>query len=604
MIEIKNLSRKFDYTVLDQINLTFEEGKIYVLKGISGCGKTTLLNIISGIDLGYEGELFIDDIERKAMNKEQDLLYRNSLGYMMQKSLLFSHMKVDENLTFIDNQINKVKMYADKFGVSKLLKKKPNELSGGEKQRVSLIRALLSNNKIIIADEPTSSLDEENALAFVEHLTSINVKDKIIIIASHKTIYDKLADEIIELELGKVKEIHKNENVKVEENVEENVRERILSDDKTFFLKNRKKSSKLISLFMIVLFTFLLVTLSFKLNIHEAYIQKSINNNKYQMIDINSSQLDEYKDIIEETFGNYTLQEPFYKMYSLLDEEDSHLSLEKNLLAGKFPETPREVLVNEEFLSMEYSGMKLDKIIGKKIKIKDKPFTISGIVGCKDKKDKQFLYQENIYYKEIKLDENSNRSAVFVPYVTMKKLGEKENGDSVLVKLKDDEILGLYMKRSHVNVLNLEVFSNTYGERLYYDQRVITDFNFYANAGVLCFIVFGILSMMFISNQINLELFYRKKEIGYLQLFHLTKLEIGFVFTCQYLFNIVFLFVLSSGVYGLVMYEIYQYTGLNLMLSIPLLLIALLFIICYCIIIVCLPLRKILKKDVMTLIRE
>ena len=170
MIQLQNITKKFDREVLKNVTLQFEEGNIYVLKGISGSGKTTLLNILSVLDTHYNGTYLFDHINVKKANKQKRKMIASQISYVFQKSLLFKNLTVKENLLFIKNDESKILDYAKIFQVTDLLNKKVESLSGGEKQRIALIRALLLDSKLLLLDEPTSSLDPKNSLLFAQTL--------------------------------------------------------------------------------------------------------------------------------------------------------------------------------------------------------------------------------------------------------------------------------------------------------------------------------------------------------------------------------------------------------------------------------------------------
>ena len=148
-IRLENLNKSFDgRPVLKDITYTFESGKLYVIKGVSGCGKTTLLNILGKVDTEYEGICETGGV-RTAM--------------IFQKSLLLGGLTVRENLLLIRNDPQSIKRLAGQLGIVSLLKKYPSEISGGERQRASVARALLNAPQLLLADEPTASLDAENS---------------------------------------------------------------------------------------------------------------------------------------------------------------------------------------------------------------------------------------------------------------------------------------------------------------------------------------------------------------------------------------------------------------------------------------------------------
>ena len=142
---VKNLSKSYDGVnqVIKDFSFDFEKGKIYVIKGISGCGKTTLLNILGHLDTDFEGE--VDYVE--------------NTGYISQRSLLYSNLTIFENLRFINDSPEDIIALSKELSVDQLLNKYPNEISGGERQRISVIRTLLKNPELILADEPSSALD-------------------------------------------------------------------------------------------------------------------------------------------------------------------------------------------------------------------------------------------------------------------------------------------------------------------------------------------------------------------------------------------------------------------------------------------------------------
>ncbi len=189
-IFLEKLSKSFDNrTVLKDISYTFESGKLYVIKGVSGCGKTTLLNILGGVDTEYEGICESGGL-RTAM--------------IFQKSLLLGGLTVRENLLLIRNDPQGIKQLAGQLGIAALLKKYPSEISGGERQRASVARALLNAPQLLLADEPTASLDAENSDKIAEILAGLKNKDRIIIVATHEDCFDRFADAILPLDYGEL----------------------------------------------------------------------------------------------------------------------------------------------------------------------------------------------------------------------------------------------------------------------------------------------------------------------------------------------------------------------------------------------------------------
>ena len=196
-LEIKNVTKKYDRTVLDGVTHTFEYGKLYVIKGVSGCGKTTLLNIMGGLDSDYEGEIFINGENGKTVLTEK-------VGYVFQQSLLISDLTVKDNLLLINDDIQKADEITERLGVRELYDKYPSQLSGGERQRIAVARALITGVKIILADEPTASLDGTNSALTAQLLAELCGEGCAVIVATHEHYFDTIADEIIHLDYGKI----------------------------------------------------------------------------------------------------------------------------------------------------------------------------------------------------------------------------------------------------------------------------------------------------------------------------------------------------------------------------------------------------------------
>ncbi|MCD8120531.1 MAG: ATP-binding cassette domain-containing protein [Lachnospiraceae bacterium] len=184
--------------VLCGVSHTFESGKFYVIKGVSGSGKSTLLNIIGGLDRDFEGEITPDGN-----------LTEWRTGYVFQNSLLLSGITVAENLLMIKNDNKKIRTLAAQLGVDGLLTKYPEQISGGERQRISILRMLLREPEVILMDEPTASLDAANSERIAELAAGLKCEEeknasteRIVIIATHEYYFDRLADEIIFLDYG------------------------------------------------------------------------------------------------------------------------------------------------------------------------------------------------------------------------------------------------------------------------------------------------------------------------------------------------------------------------------------------------------------------
>jgi len=196
IVDIKKLTKTFSdgsrkLHVLKDINLQIDEGSIITIKGPSGSGKSTLLSIIGTLDNADSGELLINGISIQE-NTNIDKLRNKSIGFVFQFHNLISELTLEENVS-LPKMIAKEQLDKDElielfeyFDLKDRMNSFPNDLSGGEKQRVAVMRAVINNPSIIIADEPTGNLDKKNALKMMSLFQKLNTEKKLtIIIATH-----------------------------------------------------------------------------------------------------------------------------------------------------------------------------------------------------------------------------------------------------------------------------------------------------------------------------------------------------------------------------------------------------------------------------------
>tara|TARA_B100000242_G_scaffold276005_1_gene231553 strand:- start:535 stop:1212 length:678 start_codon:yes stop_codon:yes gene_type:complete len=217
VIELKGVTKSFkknNVKVLKNINFVFKKGKIYSLTGPSGSGKSTLLNILSMIDRPTRGNLFINT---KKINFDKieinDQIRARNIGIIYQDSNLLSDFNALENIIIsrlaIENNEKKAifdaKKLLKKFKLLKRSSHFPNELSGGESQRIAISRALINSPDIIMADEPSGSLDNKNSKDVFKSLFQLKNKNRVIIFATHNMYFAKMADCKLELDNGIIK---------------------------------------------------------------------------------------------------------------------------------------------------------------------------------------------------------------------------------------------------------------------------------------------------------------------------------------------------------------------------------------------------------------
>ena len=217
-IELSNLTKTFilkkNVKVLKQVNLKFKLGRIYSLMGPSGSGKSTLLNLISLIDRPTSGLIRFENKQIDfSKNKENDLFRANNIGIIYQQDNLLTDFTALENVYLSSLAAGNKKVDAKTkakhilriVGLSNRLDHYPSELSGGEKQRVSIARALINEPKIILADEPTGSLDKKTSIEIFSLLKKQRNSQRLIIFATHNRFFANMADCKIELISGKIK---------------------------------------------------------------------------------------------------------------------------------------------------------------------------------------------------------------------------------------------------------------------------------------------------------------------------------------------------------------------------------------------------------------
>ena len=203
MISITNLRKRFtDESDIYYKDLTFEDGKSYVLLGASGCGKSTLLHMISGVLSPTEGCIQIGGRDMtKASQKEKDAFRIAKIGYIFQDFKLIDDMTVKDNIDVLKLEkvdVSGIDEILEKLGILKLKNRRVNRLSGGERQRVAIARALVKKPEIILADEPTGNLNYAIGRAITEALLNA-AKGKTLICVTHDERLCELFDEVIDM---------------------------------------------------------------------------------------------------------------------------------------------------------------------------------------------------------------------------------------------------------------------------------------------------------------------------------------------------------------------------------------------------------------------
>jgi ABC-type lipoprotein export system ATPase subunit len=220
-LTLKNISKNFNnekkIKVLKNLSYDFSKGKMYALMGPSGSGKSTLLNLISLVDKPTLGSIkFNDDLVNFANNKKNDIFRAKNIGIIYQQNNLLPDFTALENVYLANLAINnnkdlamtKAKDLLRRIGLSNRLNHFPSQLSGGECQRVAIARAIINDPDIILADEPTGSLDLNTAKEIFQLLNKQKKSNRLIIFATHNRFFANKADCLLEMINGSVKTIN------------------------------------------------------------------------------------------------------------------------------------------------------------------------------------------------------------------------------------------------------------------------------------------------------------------------------------------------------------------------------------------------------------
>ena len=406
MIRLDNVS-KYYYSssnvccALRKINLEFKMGEFVAVTGESGSGKTTLLNIISGFDSYEDGEIYINDEPTSYYDEEDWERYRkNEIAFIFQSYNLIDSYSVLENVMVtyilegvsIDIAKEKSLEILKQVGLDSDVNKKTSKLSGGQKQRLAIARALAKETNIIVADEPTGNLDEENGNAVLQLLKNLS-KDKLVIIVTHN-------QSQVEPYITRRIRLHDGEVVSDDKLIEENKVTSILTKEKELkdlnkvinfsFLNLKAQPVRTLLLFLITLITVLasfIFMVNFKANINDAKtktldnelfinfddtrllvrtfnqdiitsdlmekakVDKVVSVEKYDYVtDVNYFRSDSYKYVIENGYiddmNPVTIDMSYYQLIDFSHFMRSSVSLDESMLAyGRLPEDPFEMVV-------------------------------------------------------------------------------------------------------------------------------------------------------------------------------------------------------------------------------------------------------------------
>lgn len=218
MIEINNITKYYGqgeslFKALDGVSMNIKDGEFVVILGASGSGKSTFLNVISGLETLDGGEVIYNDQHIEKMNeKELTKFRRDNVAFIFQQYYLLPHLNVEKNVKMGSDLGKKEYLqYIDAVGLSEKRKKYPSELSGGEQQRVAIARALSKNPKVLFLDEPTGALDEKTGRSVLDYIIKLQQKEKFtMIMVTHNANIAETADRTIKMNSGKIIDVTTN----------------------------------------------------------------------------------------------------------------------------------------------------------------------------------------------------------------------------------------------------------------------------------------------------------------------------------------------------------------------------------------------------------
>ena len=223
VIEFKNIKKAYgDQVIIDGLNLSIEKGEFITIIGSSGCGKTTVLKMVNGLIQPTSGDIFVDGENIRDKNQTQ---LRRNIGYAIQGSVLFPHMTVEQNISYVPNLLNKRDKDKTKAAVSKwmhivglpedLKQRYPSELSGGQQQRVGIARALAASPDILLMDEPFGAVDEITREQLQTELKQIHEKTGITVLFVTHDISEalKLGTKVLVMDHGQIEQFATPENL-------------------------------------------------------------------------------------------------------------------------------------------------------------------------------------------------------------------------------------------------------------------------------------------------------------------------------------------------------------------------------------------------------
>lgn len=550
VIRLENVSKSYDRPVLKGLQYRFESGKLYVIKGVSGCGKSTLLNILGGVEKEYEGRVVYDPPRLRS-------------AYIFQRSLLLSTLTVRENLQLIRGNAREVVAQAETLGIDKLMDSLPGTISGGERQRAAIERALLRDPQLLLADEPTASLDDENSRKIAKMIAALKREDRILIVATHEDYFDGYADEIIKLDYGVMKGVDGKSPSPGSQNLihhrpacgnlpspERNGKRGGLGG-LIYVLKRQPGLLKPAKLLLTAIF-FLMILLGSALqkNVTSEAVRLYKKDKPVDLIKLSGNVVD---GLDEETKSQLTVYDCYYAedsdvtAYYLLPKEYSILGVPGAIAYGRFPEKETEVLVNSA-LAAVLSNNREDpsQCLNQAFSFCGLELTVSGVVsdaGFRGDFRRDWYYAYGKDNKPLRVED----PFLFLSYSLLQIVGTKKESYLNIIMASCPGIWENDTLQDRLRA-NEEDSLNDYLQTI---RQLRAQTEFYVRTAYIVLLALFAIACLYTVSVIRLELFYRRQELGYLQIFGLSKGRIRRLILLEYAVKLLASLLLAALVYAL-----------------------------------------------------
>ena len=522
MIKVSNLVKNFGIlNIFDNFNISVTEYGLYILSGRSGAGKTTLLNILYGLEefdsgeIEFNGKKYTEKVSMKEVSKH--------VYYMTQDSLLVSYLTIYDNLKLVSDDTYRIKSVSKQFFNLDLLNSYPHELSGGELQRVNLVRGLIDDYKIFFLDEPTANLDYENKLVVYEALKTIS-EYALILCVAHEEVSLNYTDCIIDIEEEKGFLYNSKSTIGILPDNRRN-RTKLLSSLKKS--KFKKSFSVVTIIILITCFLSGLMTLNPQDKIYRMLDDKYFFNYLIRTCDVTTTDCNQNLDKAKEVF--YSLEELVYPLdiqnnEGFIDEKypdriDHIFTLPRESLLFKFMDS---IEYGEYFKSKEdvilgfekaqyisqITGIDIDDLINTPLKISfptiEFTFNISGIFMQNDENFKSYLNEMRSSFFS---DEGLYFSSEFSDYYFNEVYQLEENNDPYIFQYLFFNDFGSAMnfQKNYPNHVRDYLFSFTSSYRVFFELSVYL---------LAVSVILGFISLALYSQSILIELSYKFVDLS------------------------------------------------------------------------------------------